>query len=233
MWRQCVPTLIVIGGALSIMTHEHRATDQQSNQHSETVIRLPKPEQAGAMTLEQAIRERRSVREFKAGEGLALDELSQLLWAAQGATSEEGLRTAPSAGATFPIEVYVVSGSVRNLPPGIYHFRSHSHDLVTVVEGDKREELGRAAIGQDQVPGAPVVIVLAAVFERTTGKYFERGRRYVYFEAGHVCQNVLLQTVALGLGAVPVGAFSDSDVKKVMHLGNGEDLLYLIPVGRK
>lgn len=233
MWRQSFPTLIAIAGALSIMTHEHRATDQQSRQPSENVIRLPKPERTGTMTLEQAIRERRSVREYKAGEGLALDELSQLLWAAQGITSEEGLRTAPSAGATFPIEVYVLAGNVRNLQPGIYHFRPHSHDLVSVVEGDKRQELGRAAIGQEQVPSASAVIVLSAVFERTTGKYFERGRRYVYFEAGHVSQNVLLQAVALGLGAVPVGAFSDSEVKNVMHLRNGEDPLYLIPVGRK
>lgn len=102
-----------------------------------------------------------------------------------------------------------------------------------IVGGDKRQELSLAAIGQEQLLRASVVIVVSVVFERTTKKYFERGRRCVFFEAGHVSQNILLQAVALGLGAVPVGAFSDGEVKRAMHLKSEDEPLYLIPVGRR
>ncbi len=215
------------------MTHEQTQTGEGSHHPSEIVIRLPAPDRTGTMSLEEAIRERRSIREYKAGDALTLGELSQLLWAAQGVTSDDGLRTAPSAGATYPIEVYVLAGNVRSLHQGMYHYRPSTHDLVRITGVDKRTELSLAAVGQEQVRTASAVIVLSAVFERTTRKYFERGRRYVYFEAGHVSQNVLLEAVALGLGSVPVCAFSDSEVKEAMNLKDGEGPLYIIPIGRK
>jgi SagB-type dehydrogenase family enzyme len=129
--------------------------------------------------------------------------------------------------------VYVVAGNVRNLQPGIYHYRPREHELVRVATGDKRRELGRAALDQEQVRDAPAVIAFSAVFERTTRKYRERGRRYVHIEVGHASQNVLLQAVSLGLGAVPVGAFSDEEVKKIMNLPNEEEPMYLMPTGRR
>jgi SagB-type dehydrogenase family enzyme len=183
------------------------------------------------MSVEQALHQRRSIREYKQDEPLTLEEVSQLLWAAQGVTSADGLRTAPSAGALFPLEVYVVAGNVRTLQPGFYHYQSREHAIVRLTEGDKRRELCGAALDQDQLRDAPAIIVFSAVYERTMKKYLDRGKQYVHFEIGHAAQNVFLQAEALGLGTVPVGAFNDEEVKRV--LGLSEVPLYLMPVGRK
>ncbi len=222
MLRQCILTFVIISGVVPNMIGEQTAS-----------VRLPKPARTSSVSLEQTLHHRRSIREYKTDEPLSLQEVSQLLWAAQGVTSDDGLRTAPSAGALYPLEVYVVAGNVRNLQPGIYHYRPREHELVRVATGDKRRELSRAALDQEQVRDAPAVIAFSAVFERTTGKYRERGRRYVHIEVGHASQNVLLQAVSLGLGAVPVGAFSDEEVKKVMSLPEEEEPMYLMPIGRR
>lgn len=196
-------------------------------------IRLPAPKLEGRISVEQALHERRSLREYKRDEPLTLEEISQLLWAAQGITSPDGFRTAPSAGALYPLEVYIVAGNVRNLEAGVYHYRPRKHELVRTILGDKRKELRRATLDQDQVQNAPATIAFAAVYERTTMKYRERGNRYVHFEIGHAAQNVFLQAVALDLGTVPVGAFLDEEVKRVLNLKDDEEPLYLMPVGRK
>jgi len=194
-------------------------------------IKLPEPVFDSGVSLEQSLRERRSVRDYS-GQPLTLGELSQLLWAAQGITSPAGARTAPSAGALYPLEVYVVVGDVRELSPGVYHYIPEGHELSQTLDGDRRDDLAHAALGQDWVAEAAAVFLLAAVYERTTDKYGDRGIRYVHLEAGHAAQNLCLEAVALGLGAVTVGAFDDGQVASIVGLPEDEKPLYIIPAGR-
>jgi len=195
-------------------------------------ITLPPPRTESGTSLEAAILKRRSVRTYRE-EPLTLAEIAQLLWAAQGVTGAGGLRTAPSAGALYPLEILVVTGNVTELVPGVYRYRPVGHTLTRIREGDVRKDLAGAALGQAVVRDAPVVIVIAGIPERTTGKYGERGVRYVHMEAGHSAQNVCLQATSLGLGTVTVGAFDDREVHEVLGLDPGEEPLYLIPVGRR
>jgi SagB-type dehydrogenase family enzyme len=195
-------------------------------------IKLPEPRHDSKISIEKALKERRSVRDYK-NEPLTIPEISQLLWSAQGITASGGLRTAPSAGALYPLEVYIIVGNVTNMKSGIYKYIPESHELVKVIEGDKRPELSEAALHQSPIKDAPAVIVISAVYERTTGKYGERGIRYVHMEAGHAAQNILLQAVSLNLGTVVIGAFKDEMVKKALNLGDKEEPLSIIPVGRK
>ena len=162
-----------------------------------------------------------------------LAELSQLMWAAQGMTDPRGLRTAPSAGALYPLELYVVAGNVTGLPPGIYKYRRERHELLSLAKGDRRNDLCNAALGQSSIRRAAVVIVLSGVYGRTTVKYGERGIRYVHMEAGHAAQNVYLQAVPLQLGTVVIGAFHDEEVKRMMMMTDKEKPLYIIPLGRR
>lgn len=196
------------------------------------MIRLPAPVYESKTDLNKALQERRSVREYR-NEPLLLAHISQLLWAAQGVTSLGGYRAAPSAGALYPLEVYVVAGNVTGLPAGIYKYSPPQHTLSKTADGDKRAALARAALGQDWAAGAPAIIAISAVYERTTGKYGERGTRYVHMEVGHVGENIALEAVSLGLGTCMVAAFSDGDVKRVLGLPAEEHPLYLIPVGKK
>ncbi|MDI6800917.1 MAG: SagB/ThcOx family dehydrogenase [Thermodesulfovibrionales bacterium] len=195
-------------------------------------IKLPEPKYDSNTSVEQALLERRSVRVYK-DESLTLTEVSQLLWAAQGITDPRGFRTAPSAGALYPLELYVVAGDVNDLPNGVYKYKPHKHELTMVVEGDKRTELCNAVLGQPWVKNAAAVIVFSAVYERTTGKYGERGIRYVHIEVGHAAQNIYLQAVSLNLGTVVMGAFDDEEVKKIMNIGDKEQPLYIMPVRKK
>lgn len=194
-------------------------------------IALPTPRYDSATSVEQALLKRRSVREY-ADAPLTLAELGQLLWAAQGVTDLAGFRTAPSAGALYPMEAYAVVGNVSGLAAGIYRYRPGEHALERTATGNRLAELSKAALGQAAVRDAAVVLVLAAVYERTTKKYGERGVRYVHMEAGHVSQNVYLQAVSLGLGTVTIGAFYDAEVKRVVGLADNEQPLYLMPIGR-
>lgn len=194
-------------------------------------IELPAPRLHGDASLEDVLFQRRSVREF-ADAPISLGEAGQLLWAAQGETDPEGLRASPSAGALYPLEIYLVAGAVEGLEPGVYHYEVHRHQLEHVAGGDRRGRLAKAALGQSAVSGAAAVIAVGAVYERTTGKYGDRGRRYVHMEAGHAAQNVLLQASALGLDAVPVGAFDDPAVHKAVGMTGGMEPLYLLPIGQ-
>ena len=191
--------------------------------------KLPEPRPSGEMSVEEALAARRSVRSYQ-DEALSLTELAQLLWAAQGITAHWGGRTAPSAGATYPLEVYAVVGEVTGLEAGVFHYRPDGHLFVRRTAGDLRGELASAALGQEWVREAPVSLVIAARYERTTGRYGERGVRYVHIEVGHAGQNIYLQAEALGLGTVIVGAFDDQDVKTL--LGIEEEPLAIMPVGR-
>jgi SagB-type dehydrogenase family enzyme len=203
---------------------------EEKNENSPEKIKLPEPSKDGKKSLERTLTERRSIRDYS-NENLTLKELSQLLWAAYGITDPRGFRTAPSAGALYPLEIFVVAGRVDGLEPGIYRYDPKRHEIIRVVEGDRREELSKAAVGQACVKNAAINMVITAVYERTTVKYGERGIRYVHFEVGHAAQNVLLQATALDLGAVPVGAFSDAEVKSILKLSE-EDPLYIIAIGR-
>jgi SagB-type dehydrogenase family enzyme len=195
-----------------------------------TVV-LPAARRDSGVPLEKALSERRSVREFRAA-ALSLAEIGQLLWAAQGVTVRGGYRTAPSAGALYPLELYAVAARVEGLAAGVYRYDPAGHGLVAVAGQNRGAELARAAYGQDWLSEAPVILVLTGFEHRTTRKYGRRGERYVLLEAGHAAQNALLQAVALGLGATVVGAFDDERVGKVLGLEAEERPLYLIPVGR-
>jgi len=187
-------------------------------------IALPTPQRKGGMSLEATLAHRHSVREY-AERPLTWEEIGQLLWAAQGITSEWGGRTAPSAEALYPLEIYVAT------PADVYHYLPHGHRLEMISSSDVREALWRAALLQNWVREAPAVFVIAAVYERTEREYGSRAERYVELEAGHACQNLLLQAVALGLGAVPVGAFYDEQAQSALGLPSDHRPLYLIPVG--
>jgi SagB-type dehydrogenase family enzyme len=189
------------------------------------VIRLPPPSRTGCESLEAILVRRRSVREFK-GAQLTQRELAQLLWAAQGVTSGDGLRTAPSAGALYPLELYVANST------GLYEYDAVQHRLVHHDDRDIRRTLAKASWDQRSLFEAPVIFVITAVYPRTVKKYGRaRGERYVQIEAGHAAQNLLLQAESLGLGGVPIGAFDDDQVSRVLRISPGESPLYLIPVG--
>jgi len=192
---------------------------------SAITIALPAPRVAGLVSLEEVLAARRSTRVYSA-ELLTLDDLSQLLWSAQGITEAGGGgRAAPSAGGTYPLELYVVNHL------GLYHYLPAGHSLEVLGEEDLRSALAEAALGQQYVSDAPAVVVIAAVFARTEERYGERAERYVHLEAGHAAQNILLQAVALDLGAVPVGAFRDEEVRALLNLPADHVPLYLIPLG--
>jgi SagB-type dehydrogenase family enzyme len=180
--------------------------------------------------LEHLLSQRRSVRAFRS-EALNLSQLGQLLWAAQGVTNPQGYRTAPSAGALYPLELYVVAGSVQGLTAGVYHYYPGQHRLVNTTRGDLRKSLAQAALQQPWVEHAPAVLIIGAVFERTMQKYGKRGVRYAHIEAGSVAQNVYLQAQALHLGTVVVGAFDDAAVADIVRLADEVDPLILMPVG--
>ena len=190
------------------------------------IIDLPGPTLKGSVALEETLARRRSVRSFTA-EPLTMQELGQLVWAAQGITlPSRGFRTAPSAGALYPIELYIVTAD------GLYHYVPQGHKLRVLNEGDLRGDLARAALGQSSIRNAAADFVVTAVYDRTTRKYSDRGNRYVHIEVGHVGQNIHLQAAALGLGSVPIGAFRDDRVKSVLSLPADHEPLYIIPVGR-
>ncbi len=196
-----------------------------------TKMKLPSPVYSSNVSIEQALKTRRSIRHYK-NEPMTLQQISQLLWAAQGITSSEGFRTAPSAGALYPLEVYLISGNVRDLLPGVYHYLPQEHVLELVAEGDKRADLAAAALDQNDVKMGAADIVITAVYARTTAKYGSRGERYVHMEAGHAAENVCLQVTSLGLGMVTIGAFDDAKVSALFGLAGREYPLYILPVGK-
>jgi len=196
-------------------------------------VKLPKPEYRG-MILEEAIEQRRSVRNYSKKPITTL-QLSQLLFAAQGITGKiygQPLRAAPSAGALYPFEIYMVANNVQDLPRGIYHYSLRDHALELVKAGDFRRKITDAGLEQEMLGDAAVTFVLSAIFDRLRCKYGERGFRYAYIEAGHISQNICLQSVSLGLGSVCVGAFLDEKVNQLIEVdGRKEAAIYLHPVG--
>lgn len=187
-------------------------------------IQLPEPQRTGTASLEDALDRRRSCREFRA-DLLSLSMIGQCLWAVQG-LNRHGTRTAPSAGARYPLEIYAIQ------PEGVARYDPKRHVLLAHRGGDRRAAVCRAALDQEFVREAPLTILICAVYARVESRYGSpRGSRYVDFEIGHAAQNVLLQAAALGLGSVPVGAFEDHEIQQVLELPEEHAPRYLLPIG--
>jgi SagB-type dehydrogenase family enzyme len=195
------------------------------------IVTLPPPRKASEVSVEQCLAARRSVRNYRPAP-LTIADIGQLLWAAQGITGPEGKRAAPSAGALYPLETYLVAGQVEGLVPGVYRFSPRKHELLPVASGDKREELASAACDQECVCDAAALIAFTVIYRRVTRKYGPASARYADMEAGHAAQNVALQAVALGLGSVMVGAFDAEKVKRILKPGAREEASYMIALGR-
>lgn len=225
-----VVALIVagIGGSFVLLPVVEK---QDSKEFTNKIITLPEPMHDSETSIEKALLKRRSIREYK-DEPLLLTEVSQLLWAAQGITDLSGFRTAPSAGALYPLVVYVVIGNVEGVAKGIYKYMPQEHELVKIRDEDVRAELTRDALRQTWVNDGSIVIVFSAVYEQTTQKYGDRGIRYVQMEVGHAAQNVYLQAVSLNLGTAVIGAFKEDEVKKILNMSDKEHPLYVMPAGR-
>ncbi len=193
------------------------------------VIPLPPPDYRGE-PVEVALLQRRSVREFSAA-SISLESLSQLLWAAQGVTSEKGFRTAPSAGALYPLEVDVVAGAIDGVQAGLYRYRPREHQLLLQKQGAFRRDVADAALHQQWLSQAAGIIIIRGVERRTTNKYGNRAKLYVPMEAGAAMQNILLQAVSLKLGAAPVGAFREGKLIELLGGAKGGKPLLIIPVG--
>ncbi len=196
-------------------------------------IYLPSPSQKGSISLEEAISRRRSIRHFTP-EPISQSQLSQILWAAQGITDTRGrYRSVPSAGATYPLEIFVVCGinCIEQISDGIYYYNIANHSLNLHYKGDVRFELARVALDQEFIYQAPVGLIICALYERTTLRYGSRGERYVHIEVGHAGQNIYLQATTLGLATVAIGAFNDEEVRKVLRLDRQYKPLYIMPVG--
>jgi len=232
---------LIIGGAitstLAILTQTPGSNNMKVRQTRTTlnIIKLPPPRLDGPMSLEQAILRRRSRREYT-DRPLRLSDVSQLLWAAQGITEPKiwvGLRSAPSAGGLYPLELYVAvkRSGVQELEPGIYHYKPKEHELELIIKGDFSEQLMSACVDQEWVRDAAINIIFTAVVERTKRRYGERGWQYILQESGHAAQNVYLQAETLGLGCVVIGAFYESEIEKILDLPSGEIPIYVMPVG--
>lgn len=225
-------TALILTTALSACTGWGPLTDRQpsdkgtaTDENTGHIIPLPEPNLQGSVPLEETLAARRSVRQFE-DIPLTDTQIGQLLWAAQGITDPTGLRTAPSAGALYPLEIYAATQD------GLFHYQPQTHSMERVLDHDPRPDLYQAALRQNSVLEAPLVIVINAVFERTSQKYGEaRTPRYVHMEVGHAAQNILLQAVALELGGVPIGAFYEEQIIEALALPPDQVPLYLIPVG--
>jgi SagB-type dehydrogenase family enzyme len=201
------------------------AASGRAAEASGTLISLPEPRFRGSVSVEEALKNRRSIRQFS-GRTLELENLSQLLWAAQGISDPlSGYRTAPSAGALYPLETFVFT------PDGVYHYLPAKQALSVVRRGDFREDLARAALGQMWMQHASAVVVFTAKAKRTLGRYPKRGRDYILMETGHAAQNVLLQAVALGFVAVPVAAFYEQAIQEMLGVPADQRVLHLVAVG--
>ncbi len=206
---------------------ENNSTETKENQET---ITLPEPALQGSLTLEETLQQRRSIREYTE-EAISIEDISQILWAAQGTTNQEK-RTAPSAGATYPIEIYIAVNKAEELEPGIYYYNNYKHHLKKVSKGKPWEKLSNAALNQEPIKNATANIILTAEFERTTERYWSRGYQYVYMEAGHISQNIYLQAESLNIGTVAIGAFEEEDIKDILWVDDYEPV-YIMPIWYK
>ncbi len=231
-------TLILLLGTMTsgCELNEDSGEEPENSKEQAEPVELPAEEEFKEqldVSLMDSLSERRSVRDYS-DEKLTLTELAALLWSAQGITEKQrGYRTAPSAGATYPMEVYLVVENVEELSPGLYRYSPDEHTLEQIKEGHFNEDLKNTALGQDPIGDASVNLVITAVYERVMNRYGERGERYAKIEAGHISQNIYLSCSALELGTVAIGAFNDEQVIELLQLQEGEYPLYIMPVGKR
>jgi len=193
-------------------------------------IALPSPSMDGGLSLQACLRQRRSVRDYSE-QPLTLQQVSQLLWAAMGVTTPAGLRTAPSAGAVFPVRAHVVAANVDGVPAGFYTYDADRHELSLLAKGDKRRRLEKAAADQQCVGQCAMVVVLTGYYRRLLREFGEGGRKLAGMEAGHIGQNFCLQATALGLGAIGVCKFDPTSVKMLLPIPQDEEPIYLLLAG--
>jgi SagB-type dehydrogenase family enzyme len=206
------------------------ASTARSQQPSPGTVRLPEPRRQGTVSLEAALQSRHSTRALSR-DSLSLADVAQLLWATQGVNRPDGHRTAPSAGATYALELYLVATRVRDLPAGVYHYRPAGHEIETVASGDRLPELVSAATRQAWMADAAATVVFAAVYERTAQRYAARADRYVPMEVGFAAQNLYLQAAALGLGTTFAGSYQDTALARIVGLPENHRPLGIMPVG--
>ncbi len=231
LWWPLGLVLVVAVLAVAFLSRGSNDPSLEPKETESQGITLPPPQSESDTSVEEALWQRRSIRDYAEGP-LTLQEVGQLLWSAQGITDERGYRTAPSAGALYPLELYVVVGEVETLPPGVYHYDPPNHALQRVADGERREALAGEALGQAWIRHGAIDIVFTAIYERVTDTYGHRGRQYVHMEAGHAAQNAYLQCASLKLGTVVVGAFNEGGVQDVLELPEERVPLYIMPVGR-
>jgi SagB-type dehydrogenase family enzyme len=200
---------------------------QKQNQ----IIKLPEPKFKSSISIEEAINKRRSIRKFD-DSPLEINEISQLLWAAQGINTSDGRRTVPSAGATYPLEIYLASRKINGLDKGLYKYNPQSHSLIPIKYGDIASDIANSTLQKNIIYSATAIFIITADFERTTSVYGSRGNIYVYFEVGHAAQNLSLQAVGLKIGSVMIGAFDEKELKRLLGLPINETPLYIIPCGK-
>ncbi len=196
-------------------------------------MKLPQPKTEGTISVEQVVAQRRTVRAYSS-QAIAQDQLSQLLWSAQGITGSSGYkRAAPSAGALYPMDVYAVVGrdGVARMEAGVYHYEPKGHRLTPITGQDLRNQVARASLSQMWMAQAPINLVISAEYSRATGKYGRRGVRYALIEAGHIGQNLFLQAEALGLKAGIVGAYHDEQLIEIMKIPRSHEPLLIMPIG--
>lgn len=223
-----LPVLLAMG--LCVSGCQHSRAEEAKAATGPTTIALPAPEFKSKVTLEDALAKRRSVRSYST-EPITLQQVSLLLWAAQGITEPtRGLRTAPSAAATYPLRVYLFAGNVKDLPAGVYRYVPKGHKLESVLDGDQRSNVG----SQPQMVTAPVVIAYIADYTDTAARFgASKARAWADIEAGHSAQNVLLEEVALGLVGVPMGGFDAAKIKSTLKLTDNEEAIYVVSAGNK
>ena len=222
--------VLLLAGALAWIRFGPVRRAEPVQAGTNTSLSLPEPDRTDGMALHAALEARRSGRDYD-DTPLSLDEVGQILWAAQGITDPRGFRTAPSAGALFPLELYLVAGNVEGLEAGVYHYDPSAHGLTRMAEGDIRSSLAAASLGQSSVADGAAVFVMAAEYERTTRRYGSRGEMYVHIEIGHAGQNVYLQAASLGLSTVAIGAFDPDRIAELLGLPEAFVPLYVMPVG--
>jgi SagB-type dehydrogenase family enzyme len=229
--------IIILVAAITvfIINYPIQPTTENPSRAVMMVVKLPEPELKGNVSVEEAIQNRRSVREY-INKSLNLKDVSQLMWAAQGITDKKNnFRSAPSSGRTYPLEIYLVVGKngVEGIEEGVYHYNNTNHELEKLLNGDKRKELSKAANGQGAVENAPVDIVITGNYQRTMSKYGNNNLsiRFVHLEAGHAGENIYLEATARGLVTVSIGSFNDNTVKTLLNLPGDETTFYIFPVG--
>lgn len=239
--------MIIVISLLTIMvsaSSQELVSKENAVAQENLVIELPAPSFGSNTSIEKALLTRRSERIYKQ-DAIKLKDLSQILWAAQGVTMKidtvpgwwvgqewlGGVRTAPSAGALFPIELYIAVGDVENLDQGLYKYNALNHTIIKIADGDKREEVRKAALGQSAVGNGPACIIITANFGRTEYKYESRATQYVYIESGAVCQNIYLQCNSLSIGTVMIGAIREEPMKVALGLPDSETPIGVMPIG--